>query len=130
MEYDYFIYYRRGATKLTPERIEKIRTLKNQAPTYAIVNKYHIRSERILDIWNNSEQLQQDVKCLPDLSAKGCKASPTSKSMKISGTRTVETETIDYCPLETEQMRQSSKLCFPYQIKFVFLLSVIKIYWL
>src|SRR5688572_10692104 len=55
-------HYRRGATDLTPEQIEEIRHLKNKVPTYMIVRDYHIRKERIHDIWNNCERSQQSKK--------------------------------------------------------------------
>ncbi|CAB4377455.1 unnamed protein product [Rhizophagus irregularis] len=55
-------HYRRGATDLTPEQIEEIRHLKNKVPTYMIVRDYHIRKERVHDIWNNCERLQQNKK--------------------------------------------------------------------
>ncbi|CAB4391107.1 unnamed protein product [Rhizophagus irregularis] len=55
-------YYRRGATDLTPEQIKEIRHLKNKVPTYMIVRDYHIRKERVHDIWNNCERLQQSKK--------------------------------------------------------------------
>jgi hypothetical protein len=55
-------HYRRGATDLTPEQIEEIRHLKNKVPTYMIVRDYHVRKERVHDIWNNRERLQQSKK--------------------------------------------------------------------
>jgi hypothetical protein len=55
-------HYRRGATDLTPEQIEEIRHLKNKVPTYMIVRDYHIRKERVHDIWNNCERSQQSKK--------------------------------------------------------------------
>ena len=55
-------HYRRGATDLSAEQIEEIRHLKNKVPTYMIVRDYHIRKERVHDIWNNSEQSQQSKK--------------------------------------------------------------------
>ncbi|CAG8813155.1 26536_t:CDS:1, partial [Dentiscutata erythropus] len=48
------------ATVLTSEQIEEIRYLKNQVPTYIIVKEYHINKNRIYDIWNNCECLQQN----------------------------------------------------------------------
>ena len=55
-------HYRRGATDLTPEQIEEIRCLKNKVSTYMIVRDYHIRKERVHDIWNNCERSQQSKK--------------------------------------------------------------------
>ena len=55
-------HYRRGATDLTPEQIEEIRHLRNKVPTYMIVRNYHIRKERVHDIWNNCERSQQSKK--------------------------------------------------------------------
>ncbi|PKY53851.1 hypothetical protein RhiirA4_472295 [Rhizophagus irregularis] len=55
-------HYRRGATDLMPEQIEEIRHLKNKVPTYMIVRDYHIRKERVHDIWNNCERSQQSKK--------------------------------------------------------------------
>src|SRR5271167_3282733 len=55
-------HYRRGATDLTPEQIEEIRHLKNKVPTYMIVRDYHIRKERVHDIWNNCKRSQQSKK--------------------------------------------------------------------
>ena len=55
-------HYRRGATDLSAEQIEEIRHLKNKVPTYMIVRDYHIRKERVHDIWNNSERSQQSKK--------------------------------------------------------------------
>lgn len=52
-------YYRRDANPLTPEQIEEIRVRKNKVPIYTIIRDYHIRKERVLDIWNNCERYQQ-----------------------------------------------------------------------
>ncbi|CAG8803743.1 5919_t:CDS:1 [Dentiscutata erythropus] len=53
-------HYRRGATILTPEKIEEIRHLKNKVPVYMIVNEYHINKDHVHDIWNDSERSQQN----------------------------------------------------------------------
>ena len=55
-------HYRRDATDLSAEQIEEIRHLKNKVPTYMIVRNYHIRKERVHDIWNNCERSQQSKK--------------------------------------------------------------------
>ena len=55
-------HYRRGVTDLLAEQIKKIRHLKNKVPTYMIVRDYHIRKERVHDIWNNCERSQQSKK--------------------------------------------------------------------
>ncbi|GET61022.1 uncharacterized protein OCT59_001137 [Rhizophagus irregularis] len=52
-------HYRRGASVLTPEQIEKIRCLKNKVPAYMIVRNYHINKDRVSDIWDDCERLQQ-----------------------------------------------------------------------
>ncbi|RHZ84903.1 hypothetical protein Glove_74g148 [Diversispora epigaea] len=52
-------YYRRDAHYLSPEQIEEIRELKDKVPMYKVVGDYHIRKERVLDIWHNCERLQQ-----------------------------------------------------------------------
>jgi hypothetical protein len=52
-------HYRRGASVLTPEQIEEIRCLKNKVPAYMIVRDYHINKDRVYDIWDNTERLQQ-----------------------------------------------------------------------
>ncbi|RIA84774.1 hypothetical protein C1645_858632 [Glomus cerebriforme] len=56
------IHYRQGITDLSAEQIEEIRHLKNKVSTYMIVRDYHIRKERIHDIWNNCERSQQSKK--------------------------------------------------------------------
>ncbi|CAG8806000.1 25411_t:CDS:1, partial [Dentiscutata erythropus] len=48
------------ATVLTSEQIGEIRYLKNQVPTYIIVREYHINKNRVYDIWNDCERLQQN----------------------------------------------------------------------
>src|SRR4051794_13823925 len=53
-------HYRRGASVLTPEQVEEIRCLKNKVPAYMIVRDYHINKNRVSDIWDNCERLQQD----------------------------------------------------------------------
>src|SRR4051812_42155781 len=55
-------HYHRGTTDLMSEQIEEIRHLKNKVPTYMIVRDYHIRKERVHDIWNNCERLEQSKK--------------------------------------------------------------------
>ncbi|CAG8602825.1 2264_t:CDS:1 [Ambispora gerdemannii] len=52
-------YYRRNAHYLSREQIEEIRRLKNKVPIYKVIGDYHICKERVLDIWNNCERLQQ-----------------------------------------------------------------------
>ncbi|RGB24775.1 hypothetical protein C1646_772609, partial [Rhizophagus diaphanus] len=52
-------YYRRGASVLTPEQIEEIRCLKNKVLAYMIVRNYHINKDRVFDIWDDCERLQQ-----------------------------------------------------------------------
>ena len=52
-------HYRRGASVLTPEQIEEIRCLKNKVPAYMIVRNYHINKDRVFDIWDDCERLQQ-----------------------------------------------------------------------
>ena len=52
-------YYRRGARILTPEQVEEIRSLKDKVPVYTLSKTFHIRQERVLDIWNNCERIQQ-----------------------------------------------------------------------
>ena len=54
------IYYCQNANYLSPKQIKEIRELKNKVPIYKIVKDYHIRKERVIDIWNNCECLQQD----------------------------------------------------------------------
>ena len=49
-------HYRRGASVLTPEQIEEIRCLKNRVPAY---RNYHINKDRVSDIWDDCERLQQ-----------------------------------------------------------------------
>jgi hypothetical protein len=53
-------HYSRRATVLTSEQIEEIRCLEDKVPMYKIMRKYHISEDRINDIWNNREHLQQD----------------------------------------------------------------------
>jgi len=53
-------YYRRGASVLTAEQIEEIRGVKDKVPVYRIVRDYHICKERVLDIWEGCERLQQN----------------------------------------------------------------------
>ena len=52
-------HYRRGASVLMPEQIEEIRCLKNKVPAYMIVRNYHINKDRVSDIWDDCERLQQ-----------------------------------------------------------------------
>ncbi|CAI2166086.1 265_t:CDS:2, partial [Funneliformis geosporum] len=48
-----------SASVLTPEQVEEIRSLKNKVPAYMIVRDYHINKNRVSDIWDDSERLQQ-----------------------------------------------------------------------
>ena len=52
-------HYRRGASVLMPEQNEEIRCLKNKVPAYMIVRNYHINKDRVSDIWDDCERLQQ-----------------------------------------------------------------------
>ncbi|GBC01019.1 hypothetical protein RclHR1_04030014 [Rhizophagus clarus] len=70
-------HYRRGASILTPEQIEEIRCLKNKISVYIIVRDYHINKNRVSDIWDNSERLQQSGGTKP-------KEKSRSKSVHIS----------------------------------------------
>ncbi|RIB10158.1 hypothetical protein C2G38_2206874 [Gigaspora rosea] len=54
------IYYRKKATFLTPEQIEAIRKLKDKVPIYTVIRDFHINENRVKDIWNNCERLQQN----------------------------------------------------------------------
>src|SRR2546423_1840453 len=42
-----------------PEQIEEIRCLKNKVLAYIIVRNYYINKDRISDIWNDCERMQQ-----------------------------------------------------------------------
>jgi len=53
-------HYRQSATVLTSEQIKEIRHLKNKVPAYMIVKEYHINKNRVHDIWNDCERLQQN----------------------------------------------------------------------
>src|SRR6266487_3532708 len=53
-------HYRRSAKVLTSEQIKEIRHLKNKVPAYMIVKEYHINKNRVHDIWNDCECLQQN----------------------------------------------------------------------
>jgi len=64
-------HYRRGASILT--QIEEIRCLKNKVPAYMIVRNYHINKDRVSDIWDDCERMQQSgeyvlADMLPELS--------------------------------------------------------------
>ncbi len=66
-------HYRRNASILTPKQIKEIRCFKNKVPTYMIVKNYHINKDRVSDIWDDCERLQQSGKyiladMLPELS--------------------------------------------------------------
>ncbi len=52
-------HYRQGTSVLTLEQIEEIRCLKNKVPAYMIVRNYHINKDRVSDIWDDCERLQQ-----------------------------------------------------------------------
>jgi hypothetical protein len=85
-------HYRRGASVLTPEQIEEIRCLKNKVPAYMIVRDYHINKNRVSDIWDNSERLQQSGEyVLADMLPKASNPSETvhsdSKKKKTGGTK-------------------------------------------
>ncbi|GBB88371.1 hypothetical protein RclHR1_14940003 [Rhizophagus clarus] len=85
-------HYRRGASVLTPERIEEIRCLKNKVPAYMIVRDYHINKNRVSDIWDNGERLQQSGEyILADILPKVSNPSETdSKKKKTGGTKPKE----------------------------------------
>src|ERR1044072_2444739 len=55
-------HYRRGASVFSPEQIEEIRCFKNKVPVYMIVRNYHINKDRVSDIWDDCERLQQSGK--------------------------------------------------------------------
>ncbi|RHZ80377.1 hypothetical protein Glove_137g188 [Diversispora epigaea] len=59
------IYYRKKATFLAPEQIEAIRKLKDKVPIYTVIRDFHINENRVRDIWNNCERLQQDGTTTP-----------------------------------------------------------------
>ncbi len=52
-------HYRQGASVLMLEQIEEIRCLKNKVPAYMIVRNYHINKDRVSDIWDDCERMQQ-----------------------------------------------------------------------
>ncbi|RHZ62077.1 hypothetical protein Glove_344g9 [Diversispora epigaea] len=54
-------HYKGNATLLLPNQIEEIRSKKGKVPFYKIMRDYHIRKERVIDIWRNCERLQQGV---------------------------------------------------------------------
>jgi len=85
-------HYRRGASVLTPEQVEEIRCLKNKVPAYMIVRDYHINKNRVSDIWDNSERLQQSGEyVLADMLPKTFSHSETdSKKKKTGGTKPKE----------------------------------------
>ncbi|CAI2193651.1 7125_t:CDS:2, partial [Funneliformis geosporum] len=47
------------ASVLTSEYVKEIRSLKNKVSAYMIVRDYHINKNRISDIWDDNEHLQQ-----------------------------------------------------------------------
>src|SRR3954462_15601267 len=85
-------HYRRGASVLTLEQVEEIRCLKNKVPAYMIVRDYHINKDRISDIWDNNERLQQSGEyVLADMLPKASSPSETdSKKKKTGGTKPKE----------------------------------------
>jgi len=85
-------HYRRGASVLTPEQIEEIRCLKNKVLAYMIVRDYYINKNRVSDIWDNSEHLQQSGEyVLADMLPKASNPSETdSKKKKTGGTKPKE----------------------------------------
>lgn len=85
-------HYRRGASVLTPEQVEEIRCLKNKVPAYMIVRDYHINKDRVADIWDNNERLQQSGEyVLADMLPKASSPSETdSKKKKTGGTKPKE----------------------------------------
>ena len=85
-------HYRRGASVLTPEQVEEIRCLKNKVPAYMIVRDYHINKNRVSDIWDNTERLQQNGEyVLADMLQKTSNPNETdSKKKKTGGTKLKE----------------------------------------
>src|SRR4051812_46166199 len=80
-------HYRRDASVLTAEQVEEIRCLKNRVPAYMIVRDYHINKNRVSDIWDNNERLQQSRECvLADMLPKASSPSETdSKKKRLEG---------------------------------------------
>src|SRR3954464_4640367 len=85
-------HYRRGASVLTPEQVEEIRCLKNKVSAYMIVRDYHINKNRVSDIWDNTERLQQNGEYgLADMIQKTSNPNETdSKKKKTGGTKLKE----------------------------------------
>ena len=86
-------HYQRGASVLTPEQIEEIRCLKNKVPAYMIVRDYHINKDRVADIWDNNERLQQSGEyVLADMlpKASNSPSETDSKKKKTEGTKLKE----------------------------------------
>ena len=85
-------HYQWNASILTSEQVEKIRYLKNKVPAYMIVRDYHINKNRVSDIWDNSECLQQSGEyVLADMLPKTSNPSKTdSKKKKTGGTKLKE----------------------------------------
>src|SRR4051794_20378049 len=85
-------HYRRGASVLTLKQVEEIRCLKNKVPAYMIVRDYHINKNRVSDIWDNTERLQQNGEyILADMLQKTSNPSETdSKKKKTGGTKLKE----------------------------------------
>src|SRR5581483_2111088 len=79
-------HYRRGASVLTPKQVEEIRCLKNKVLAYMIVRDYHINKNRVSDIWDNSECLQQSGEyVLADMLPKASSPSETDSKKKKTG---------------------------------------------
>ncbi len=55
-------HYRQDASVLMSKQIEEIRCFKNKVLAYMIVRNYHINKDRVFDIWNDCECLQQSGK--------------------------------------------------------------------
>jgi hypothetical protein len=85
-------HYRRDASILTPKQVKEIRSLKNKVPAYMIVRDYHINKNRVSDIWDDSERLQQSGDyVLADMLPKTFSPSETdSKKKKTGGTKLKE----------------------------------------
>src|SRR4051794_36338405 len=85
-------HYRQGASVLTPEQVKEIRCLKNKVLAYMIVRDYHINKNRVSDIWDNNERLQQSGEyVLADMLPKASSSSETdSKKKKTGGTKPKE----------------------------------------
>src|SRR6266540_1754288 len=93
-------HYRQGATDLLAKQIEEIRHLKNKVPTYMIVRDYHIRKERIHNIWNNCERSQQSKKWEQKKKALGSKSICVSDNSSeiVGGNLEEKKDTIEISP--------------------------------